>query len=327
MSASIKTPFLAALGLVALIFSVFLFKSPSENLPIVAIANYGPHASLHETIAGIKDELANKGLIENQDFRLEIRDANFEHTLIRQMLASLKATKPAVIIALSTPVAQAAKSITTIPLVFSDITAPVEAGLLNNEYQAKGNMTGASDRQDLVAFLSFAKKLLPQAKRIGLLYATTDANDLSLVKMMQNAAKQFDMEVVLVPVEHANDVKLRVQAFKNNVDLIYVGVSGPIQPSVPTIASIAARMNIPVFNADSDAVKQHLVLGSFGVSYYQVGINTADIVYDVLQGKPIETIAPRFPKLSDHQGYISKTVAKKLGIAIPATLENITLVE
>ena len=159
------------------------------------------------------------------------------------------------------------------------------------------------------SFLKFAKTLLPHAKRIGLLYATTDANDLSLVKMMQAAAKQFDMEVVLVPVEHPNEVKLRMQAFKNKVDFIYVGVSGPIQPSLPTIAASASRMHIPVFNADSDAVKSHQVLGSYGVSYYQVGVNTADIVFEILQGKAINLIAPRYPQLTDHAGYISTVVA------------------
>lgn len=327
MSSSFKTPFLVALSLSFLAFCAFLFKNPHDNIPIVAIANYGPHASLHETISGIKDELKTKGLVENKDFRFEILDANFDHTLIRQMLSKLKASNPAVIVTLSTPIAQAAKSISDIPIVFSDITSPVDSGLLTSEDKPNANMTGASDRQDLVAFLSFAKKLLPHAKRIGLLYATTDANDLALVKMMQSAAKQFDMQVVLVPIEHANDVKHRMQAFKNTVDFIYVGVSGPIQPSLPTIASQAARMQIPVFNADANAVKEHQVLGSFGVSYYQVGIHTADLVYEILQGKSIDTLTPMFPQLADHQGYISLKVAQKLDIVLPQTLENITLVE
>ncbi|MGD9592614.1 MAG: hypothetical protein AB7V32_08850, partial [Candidatus Berkiella sp.] len=72
MSSSFKTPFLVALGLSFLAFCAFLFKNPHDNIPIVAIANYGPHASLHETISGIKDELKTKGLVENKDFRFEI---------------------------------------------------------------------------------------------------------------------------------------------------------------------------------------------------------------------------------------------------------------
>ncbi len=327
MFCSIKTTLLVAISLSILVFSVFLLKSPSSNLPVIAIANYGPHASLHETIQGIKDTLAEKGYVENQHIRYEILDANFEHTLIRQMLSKLKMSKPLVIIALSTPVAQAARSITDIPVIFSDITAPVEAGLLTNDTTPLTNMTGASDKQDLTIFLQFAQKILPHAKRIGLLYATTDANDQALVNMMQRGAKLFGMEVVLVGVEHANDVKLRMQAFKGKVDFIYVGVSGPIQPSLPTIASEALRMQIPVFNADANAVKQQQVLGSFGVSYYQVGVNTANMVAELLQGKSIKDIPPRYPTSDDHHGFLSKDIADKLSVTIPDDLNNITVVQ
>ncbi|MBS0287458.1 MAG: ABC transporter substrate-binding protein [Proteobacteria bacterium] len=326
MSYTHKSTFLVVISLLGLFASFLFLYNPKPDLPVIAIANYGQVASLDATIAGIKDGLADKGLVENQDFVYEILDVNFEHTLIRQMLAKLKATHPAVLITLSTPIAQAAKSITDIPIVFSDITAPVEAGLLTHENSAQNNMTGASDRQNLVAFLSFAKKLLPQAKRIGLLYATTDANDQSLVNMMQTAAAQFGMEVVLVPIDSANDVKLRMQAFKNKVDFIYVGSSGPIQPTLPTIVAQSARMRIPVFNADSDAVKKHQVLGSFGVSYYQVGLNTAELVYAILQGKEIKTLTPSYPKMEDHEGYVSKVVADKFGIHLGA-IENVTVVE
>ena len=327
MPYSLNKTFLVFLGLTALVITYFVFYTPKQSsLPIIAIANYGPHASLEATIAGLKEELGRKGLVENQDFVYEMLDANFDHTLIRQMLAKLKAQHPAVLVTVSTPVTQGAKTIHDIPIVFTDITSPLEVGLLKEENKANANMTGASDRQDLRIFLSFAKKILPHAKRIGLLYSTSDANDMALVNMMQQAAKQFDMQVVLVPVEHANDVKLRMQAFKDKVDFIYVGVSGPIQPSLPTIAAEGARMHIPVFNADEDAVKQHIVLGSCGVSYYKVGVNTADIVYDIFQGQDISTLPPRYPQQDDHQGYISKKVADKFGINL-SSLNNVTIVE
>ncbi len=326
MSHSLHKTILVFLALSALFIAYFFYYSPKPILPVIAIANYGPHASLDATIRGLKEELAHKGLVEGRDFNYEILDANFDHTLIRQMLAKLKAHKPAVLVTLSTPVTQAAKSIKDIPIVFADITSPLEVGLLKEEHKPDANMTGASDRQDLRVFLSFAKKILPHAKRIGLLYSTSDANDMALVKMLQNAAIDFEMQVVLVPIEHANDVKLRMHAFKDKVDFIYVGVSGPIQPTLPTIAAIGASMKIPVFNADENAVKEHQVLGSYGVSYYKVGVNTAQIVFDILQGKQIDELPPRYPLIGDHQGYLSKKVADKYGITLN-NLANVTIVE
>jgi putative ABC transport system substrate-binding protein len=107
---------------------------------------------------------------------------NFEPTLIQQMLAELKSKQPTVLVVISTPVAQAAKKIKAIPVVFSDVTDPLEADVLKEESKSFANVTGASDRQDLYNFLKFAKILLPQAKRIGVLYALAKP-------MMQRSSK------------------------------------------------------------------------------------------------------------------------------------------
>jgi putative ABC transport system substrate-binding protein len=231
-------------------------------------------------------------------------------------------------VVLATPVAQAAKNtVRDTPIVFMDITDPVEAGLLDHYDQAKGNITGVSDRQDLNAFLGFAKKILPHAKRIGLLYATGEANDQALVKMMGAAAKQNGMELVLTPIDQARDVPLRMQSFKGKVDFIYVGVSGPIQPSLPAIAAEADRMGIPIFNADKDAVYQHQVLASYGVSYPQIGVNAAHMVDKILKGAKPADIAPMYATAQQHEGYISQRKADKMGITIPSNITQLTIVE
>ncbi|HRE30537.1 MAG TPA: ABC transporter substrate binding protein, partial [Candidatus Berkiella sp.] len=102
--------------------------------------------------------------------------------------------------------------------------------------------------------------------------------------------------------------------------------SGLIQPSLPAIVQEADRMNVPVFNANEDAVKNHQVLASMGVSYYQVGINTSQLIAGLLNGKPFNTLTPLYPKAQDHQGYISKKRALKYGINL-AEIENVTVVE
>lgn len=326
MSYSIKTITVIVLSLVAL-SAFYLFNFNSNQLPIIAVANWGPHASLEDTVKGLQAELDRLGLKENKDFVYDIQHVNFEPTLIQQMLAKLKAKQPTVLVAMSTPVAQAAKKIKHIPVVFSDVTDPIEADLLQEETQSLANLTGASDRQNLEAFLEFATTLLPKAKRIGVLYATGEANDTALIKMMNKAAEKYGMTVIAIPIDKPSDVQVRMPAFKDKVDLIYVGVSGPIQPTLPVIALEANKMNIPVFNADSEAVKNHQVLGSYGVSYYQVGVNTGKIVYKLFKGEKIENIQPLYPKMSDHQGYLSKKMADKLGIEIPPNLTNVMVVD
>ena len=321
------TIFLVCLGLAILSF-ILISKRPEEQLMRVAIANWGPHSSLEETIRGLKDGLKQSGFQEGVQIQFDQSDVNFDPSLIGQMIAKLKAQHPKVIVALSTPVAQRAKGdVKDIPIVFTDVTDPVSAGLIGEDLKASGNLTGVSEKQDLDAFIDFVQKILPNAQKIGILFATAEANDRALVKMMEAAAAHHSMQVFAVPVDEPRDIPIRMQKFRDNVDLIYVGTSGPIQPSLPAIVNEADRMKIPVFNADADHVKNHQTLGAFAVSYYQVGLNTAKLVKEILNGAKPESLAPIFPSLQDHAGFISKRKARELGMNIPTTLQNTTLVD
>ena len=86
-------------------------------------------------------------------------------------------------------------------------------------------------------------------------------------------------------------------------------------------------MRIPVINADSDAVKQDLVLASFGVSYEKMGRNAGKIAGHILNGKPVSEIPPIHPAASDHEGYINLKVLKELNLELPKDLTNTTVIE
>lgn len=316
---------IAATSLIVLAIN-FNSNNINKDIPLIAIANYGPHSSLQETIDGIKLELSRLGYIENQNIRYEISDVNFETSLIIQMLRKLTASKPKLLVAISTPVAQAAKNmIKDIPVVYADVTDPAEAGLYNPE--AISNITGASDKQDLKLMLKFAKELLPKAKKVGILYSTGEANDLSLLNMLKEDAKKFNLEVVAIPVEHTRDVISRMKVFKNNVDFIYTGSSGGIQASLPAIVKTAEAMKLPLFNFNDKEVISHNALASFGVTHTQVGVNTARIIHRIFSGEKPAEIEPIYPSIDDHAGFICKIRAKKIGLDIPKELTNVTVVE
>jgi len=310
---------LALAAFFILIFSFNYFKKDS-TLPTIAIANYGPHSSLQDVIDGITEELKRLGYEDKKNINLEISDVNFDAALISQMISKLKSHHPKVFVALTTPVAQSTKNIVKdTPVIFSAITNPNEAGL--------SGIAGTSDKQDLGLLIKFAKKLLPQSKTIGLLYATGEANDTALLKMLGQASEREGMKLLAIPVDQTRDIPIRMQAFKGNVDFIYVGTSGPIQPALPTIAHEADKMHIPVFNMGAEAVEKNLVLGSYGVEYKKVGENTAYIVKRILDGENPNNIPPIYPEEKDHKGYISRKKATSLGITISSNLDNTTIIE
>ncbi|MDR2681889.1 MAG: ABC transporter substrate-binding protein [Holosporaceae bacterium] len=311
---------------VATIVSIALFSccEKKEDLPTVAIANYGPLKDLELSIQGIKDELARNGFIENKAVKIVIADIAFDHSLIPQTVSNLKDCNPKVMVVISTPIAQFAKGkIRDIPLVFHAITDPVAAGLLKDKEHSYDNITGSSDMQNREVLLKFVKTILPNAKTVGLLSLTSDSNDATLLEMMKKAAAPFDISVMAIPVDQVRDIPVRMQQFRGKVDFIYVGASG-LHAAMPTIAAEAQKMEIPMFDAEDQSVRDGLALASFGVSYESVGRNAGKLVVKLLNGAAVQDLSPIFPKTEDHKCFVNKKLAEKFGIQIP---KDATIVE
>ena len=115
------------------------------------------------------------------------------------------------------------------------------------------------------------------------------------------------------PIDQTRDISMRIRKFQGKVDLIYVGTSGSIQPALPIISAEARKMNIPIFNEDSQAVIDGLAMASFGVSYKRVGHNAGKLVAAILK---IKNVPPISPKKEDHQLLINKEIAKEFGVKI-----------
>jgi putative ABC transport system substrate-binding protein len=303
---------------VAALFGFYYIQKSENALPLVAIANYGPHASLEAIITGLKEGLAEKGFVNKETVRYDVMDVGFQPALIAQMLTQLNRLKPAVMVTLTTPVAQLAKmSIHNTPLVYAAVMDPIEAGLLKERNRSEDGMTGVSDEQNLEAILTFAQQLLPDAKRVGLLYSTAEANDRSLLLGLQAAADKMEMEVVAIGIDEPRDIALRMPLFKDRVDFFYVGTSGPIQPSLPTIAAEADKMNIPIINSDDAAVKEGWVLASFGVNYEALGRKAGHLVSAILGGASVASLQPVYPFLEEHRAVIHQQRAFDLNLRIP----------
>ncbi|MDR1362080.1 MAG: ABC transporter substrate-binding protein [Holosporaceae bacterium] len=299
-------------------------KKVDQTIPLVAIINYGQIPPLLATVDGIKKELSDAGFAENKNIRYEVADIAFDHSLIPQAVTSLRSHGPKVMVVISTPIAQFAKGkIRDIPLVYAAITDPVDARLVNSPDASVDNITGSSDMQNLSALLSLVQSMLPQAKTIGMLYATSDCNDAALLNMMRREAKAAGMSLIAIPVDQMRDIPVRIQELRGKADLIYVGASG-LQSALAVISGEAAKMDIPVFNMEEQSVREGQALACFGVNYDSVGRNAGKLVAKLLTGSAPGDLAPLFPGIEDHRCFINGKLAKKFAIKIP---ENATVVE
>jgi len=320
---------IAIISIIGLFFFFLINKyQTSSSLPLVQVAYLGPHATLEDTVKGIRVSLNQNGFVENKNITIQTANVNFDSALIPQMISKAVISNPKVLVTLTTPVAQYAKSkVRDIPIIFSDITDPIEAGLLKSPTKPLDNITGMSDKQDFDSILTFANKIIPNIKSVGVLYSTSEANDLALVKMLKEATAKQQMELVAIAIDQQRDIPMRMQAFNNKVDFIYVGSSGPISPAIPIISTEASKMHIPIISFSQEAVKEGIILASYGVNYMKLGIATGNMIARVLRGEKLSNIVPQYPSPNESIGFISKKQAQKFGFQFPSNIHNVTVVE
>lgn len=290
----------------------------------IGIANFGEHPQLNASIAGFKQGLTEAGVT---DVTFSESHTNFDASLVPQMITKLQSEGPKLIYTVTTPVSQIAKKALSgsgIPIVFTAVTDPVAAKLVPSWEAGDEGMTGASDLQDIPAILEFAKKLLPNAKRIGVPFNPGEANDVAIVEAIKAAAGPAGYEVVEVGVDNVNDIQQRIASLAGKADVIYVPASNLLQPAVPAVAAAARQAGIPIINSDDNAVRNGTVPAAFSVNYTQVGVAAGKMAAEILKGKDPKTIAPWKPAYADHMPVISKKTMAAFNTPIPAEFENCT---
>ncbi len=288
----------------------------------VAIANFGAHVVLESVRDSFKKELsALQGGATTYDYA----HVNWDPSLVPQMIQKMKAGKPDAVLTITTPVSQGSIQVlknSQIPIVFAAVTDPVSAKLVPSWTKGSALMTGASDMQSIDGVLSFIRKLLPNAKRLGLPYNPGEDNDVAMRGLFEKLAAKHGLELLPVGVDSSRDIPQRLQSLDGKADVVYIAASNLLQSSLPAITATAHRMKMPLINGTPDQVAEHQILASFAVDYQKVGIYAAKLMHQVLAGTKTADLAPIRPTFADHATQISQKRLDALGMKLPGALSD-----
>ena len=285
----------------------------------VAIASFGEHPALQLVIDGFKASMKERGYGDDK-LTITFTHVNWERNLIPQMLTKIVADKPDVVVTITTPVSQTAVRALqdpAIPVVFAAVQDPVVAGLIPAWDKAGPNMTGASNRVDMDGTAKFIKAMIPGIKRLGVPYNPGDDADNALRKDLTAAAAKYDLELVMVGVDNANDIPQRLQTLAGKVDAIYVFPSNLFQPATAQIAAVTERMGLACFNGLPAPVEKNEMLGSYSVNWPKVGASAAEIVDRIFHGEAVSSIPPTMPTPADHGVVISQKQLDRWKLKLP----------
>ncbi len=304
---------LTAAALVGGLFAAQAFAAPS-----VAITQIVEHPSLDACRQGIQDELAAQGFKAGDNLEWTYESAQGNPTTAAQVARKFAGMTPDVIVAITTPSAQtAAAAARNTPLVFSAVTDPVGAKLVKNPDHPGGLITGVSDLTPINRHMALVKRIVPQAKRVGIIFNPGEANSATLVELVKRYAPEHGMSVVEAGATKTADVLGAARALVGKVDAIYLPTDNTVIAALEAVLKVGMDAQLPVITGDTDSVKRGSI-AALGFDYYDVGRQTGQVVARVLRGEKPGDIPVEYVKKL--QLFVNPGAAAKMGVTLPAAM-------
>ncbi len=293
-------------------------SSEGEEMYTIGISQFAEHGSLDNCREGFIQGLEEEGLIEGENLEIKVNNADSDTGTAAQIADTFAADKVDLICAIATPSAQAAYNSarnTDIPVVYTAVTNPEEAQLADDEGMPVGAVTGTSDQLPVEAQLAMIREILPDAKTIGILYTTSEANSAYSITQYEKYAEEYGFTLETAGVTNTSEVSLAAASLMDKVDCLTNLTDNTVVSALPTVLDQANEKNIPVFGSEIEQVKLGC-LAAEGLDYVNLGIETGKMAAQILKG---ETKAEdmEYELLTDSSLYINQAVADNLGITIP----------
>ena len=281
----------------------------------IGISQFITHQSLDATREGFVDELAKQGYIEGENIEIDLQNAQGEQRNLKTISQQL-AESSDVVLAIATPSAQSLANTTqTTPVIFSAVTDPVSAKLVESREHPGGNVTGTSDQSsDAISIqINLIKKVLPKAKTIGILYTQSEPNSVVQKDEAKRLLEEKGFTVVEKTILDSNNVKAAAESLMAEVDMVFVPTDNIISSTMETVKQVSIKHKVPVFGGSTEMVAVG-GLYNYGTNYEELGRQTARMLVRVLKGEKPENIAVELPeKLELHT---NQEMAEALGIDI-----------
>ena len=276
----------------------------------VGITQIVEHPALNKAKQGFKDALKEAGI----DVEYDEKNANGEVATANLIANTLVSSKPDLIYAIATTTTQAvAQATNDIPVVFSAITDPESAGVL------KENVTGVSDRVNIKQQLELMKKLNPNAKKVGVIFNSSEQNSMVQVNDLKTAASELGMEVVATGVTQASEIPQASETLIGEVDMIYTPTDNLVASLINLITEKAIAAKKIVFGAEAAHVEGGALITQ-GVDYYELGKRAGQMAIEILKGKKPSEIKIETVELNNI--VVNEKTLNALGIVLPEDIKT-----
>ena len=244
----------------------------------IGINQLTEHPALDDARRGFEDGLKELGI------NAKINYQNAQGDIPTATTISQKFVKDEVdlIYAIATPAAQSAKQATKdIPILFSAVTDPVAAQLIDSMENPGGNITGTSDESPMDKQLQLFKDLDKNINKIGIIYNTSEPNSQVQVEIAKELAPSLGLEIIPIGISNINDIPQTVDSMIKKVDGIYTITDNMVASAINVVSDKAINNKIITVGAEDSHVSGGILITD-GISYYELGKQTARMAKEIL---------------------------------------------
>ncbi|GAB7388942.1 ABC transporter substrate-binding protein [Bacillaceae bacterium] len=288
----------------------------------IGITQYVEHPSLDEARKGFLDALKENGYVEGENLQVDVQIAQGDPGNNLTIAQKLVADGNDLILAVSTPSAQAvAKQTKEIPLLFTAVTDPLGAKLVESIEKPGGNVTGTSDTHpDAIRnTVQTIKEFFPEAKAVGLIYNSGEQNSVADVENAKKAIQEAGLQAVEVTVSNSSEVKQAADSLVGRTDVLYVLKDNTVVSALESVVQVANDHDIPLFVGEADSVARG-GFAAYGLSYYDLGYKTGKMAVEILNGKNPGEIPVGFP--DNLELVINEKAAEAQGVQLTDAMKS-----
>ena len=289
----------------------------------IGIQQFAEHGSLDNCREGFLEGLEEEGIKEGDNLKVEVKNAMADTATNAQIADSFVSDNMDLICAIATPSAQSAYNAAMdkdIPVVYTAVTDPVAAELADKDGNPVGNVTGTSDTLPVEEQLKMIREMMPDAKTIGILYTTSEANSVSAIATYESLVDKYGFTLETKGISQTSEIALATDDLLTKVDCITNLTDNTVVASLPAILEKANEKGIPVFGSEIEQVKIGC-LAAEGINYIQLGKQTGKIAAQILKGEKKASEIP-YEIISEPGFYVNTKVAENLGIEVPSDLAD-----
>ena len=284
----------------------------------IGIVQLVEHLALDEARAGFIDALESEGFKDGDNLKIDYKNAQGEMPTAATISEGFVADGVDLILAIATPAVQAAATATDeIPILFTAVTDPVEAGVVEDMERPGTNVTGTTDMNPIKEQLELALEIDPDIKNIGVIYNTGEVNSVVQVDIAKEVAPELGLSVVEAIATNSGEVGTAAESLIGKVEAIYVPTDNTIVSALRSVVRVAEDHGLVLIAGDVESVENGAV-ATLGISYYGLGYQTGLMAVEVLKGADPATMPIVGSKEFTYA--INKTAAQNMGLELPQSL-------